>query len=94
MKKLVKQIFKIVLVTMLLAAAAFGGLLWTGIIWRSPAYYTVASQQEFVVPIMNMQAYDSLGNHPRPYIYQINAGKGSVYVLGIEHTKDIKKSAD
>lgn len=73
---------------LVLAAAAFALLLFTGIIWRSPKYYNVRQVQHFAVPIMDMAAYDTLGNHPRPYLYQLSKGNGSVYILGIEHTKN------
>lgn len=83
-----KKAIKITLSALVLAAAAFALLLFTGIIWRSPKFYGVKQEKHFAVPIMDMAAYDTLGNHPRPYIYKISKGKGAVYILGIEHTMD------
>lgn len=66
-------------------------LLYLGVIWRSPAYYKVQKEINPVYPIMDMVAYDTLGqNHPQPYIYQLSNGSGSVFVAGIRHTKDPK----
>ncbi|HEX8561382.1 MAG TPA: hypothetical protein VF676_00255 [Flavobacterium sp.] len=70
------------------AIAGFITLLYCGIIWRSPAYYTLGQHHSFAVPIMDMAAYDTLGNHPRPYIFEVGHGDGIAYILGIEHTKD------
>lgn len=83
-----KKAIKITLATLLLAVAAFALLLWTGIIWRSPKFYAVKAEKQFAIPIMDMAAYDTLGDHPRPYIYKLTKGNGAVYILGIEHTKD------
>ena len=88
MKNFLLRAIKILGISLLVFIAIFGLLLWTGIIWRSPAYYNVAATKDFAVPIMDMKAYDSAGDHSRPYIYQLSSGKGSVYVLGIEHTKN------
>ncbi len=85
------RIFKILTGTLLVVSLLLAILIFTGIIWRSPGYYKVSGIQSFEVPIMNMNTYDSFANHRRPYIYQVStANKGSVYVLGIEHTKDSK----
>lgn len=83
-----KNILKTLTVIVILFAA-FALLLFTGIIWRSPKFYNVKEEKQFAVPIMTMEAYDTLGGeHVRPYIYKITKGKGAVYILGIEHTKD------
>lgn len=62
-------------------------LLYTGIIWRSPDYLSLASARDFKKPVMSMEEY-SRRNHERPYIYRLGNGSGEVYVLGIDHTKD------
>ena len=64
-------------------------LLFTGIIWRSPSRYNCSRSYSFVTPVMSMSAYgDLLKDHERPYIFSCKKGKGSVTVLGIEHTVD------
>lgn len=63
-------------------------LFLTGLIWRSPGYYSVAKQREFQQPVMSMQEYGESGGHVRPYIYRLGSDRGEVYVLGIDHTKD------
>lgn len=83
-----KRILTAAGVLILAVTAAFAGLMYLGIIWRSPQFYSVKQEKQFAVPIMDMAAYDTLGNHRRPYLYEIKKGKGAVYVLGIEHTKD------
>ncbi|MFT3793186.1 hypothetical protein [Flavobacterium sp.] len=83
-----KKAIKIGFAAIGLLTGTFVLLLYSGIIWRSPKFYPVKTEKDFSVPIMDMAAYDTLGNHPRPYIYQISKGAGAVYVLGIEHTKD------
>ncbi|NUY80943.1 hypothetical protein HUK80_08565 [Flavobacterium sp. MAH-1] len=84
-----KKILKAAGLGLLALSATFGVLLATGIIWRSPKFYSVKKEKSFAVPIMDMEAYDTLGGeHARPYVYQITSGKGSVCILGIEHTKD------
>lgn len=88
--KTIKRITGILLLVLLVAVGSFGALLWSGIIWRSPAYYEPATRRVLEVPIMDMKAYDSLGDHARPYIYQVQGKGGSVYILGIEHTRDPK----
>ncbi|MBD3582418.1 hypothetical protein [Flavobacterium selenitireducens] len=84
-----KRVFKALGLGVLALAATFGLLLATGIIWRSPKFYDVKQVKDFAVPIMDMAAYDTLGgDHARPYCYEIKTRKGSVCVLGIEHTKN------
>lgn len=60
----------------------------TGVIWHSPDRYTTSTEVEFTTPIMSMHQYDTVGNHPRPYMYTLSSGKGSVTIAGIGHTKD------
>lgn len=83
-----KKFLVIIGICLLIIASAFVILLFTGIIWRSPAYYTVDEMKTFTVPVMDMKAYDSVEAHRQPYIYRINSGKGVVCVVGIQHTKD------
>lgn len=63
-------------------------LFFTGVIWRSPGYYSVKAQREFRQPVMSMEDYSRSGEHMRPYIYRLGNGEGEVYVLGIDHTMD------
>ena len=83
-----KKFVVIIGICLLIIAAGFTLLLLTGVIWRSPAYYKVEEIKTFAVPVMDMQAYDSVGNHRQPYIYRIHNGDGLVCVMGIEHTRD------
>ena len=77
----------------ILISAVLLTLFYTGTIWRSPKFYEVKEMVSFNVPIMDMAAYDTLGHHSRPYIYKIeSSGGGSVYVLGIGHTKNPEDS--
>ncbi len=75
-------------VTVGIFAAGFITLLYFGIMWRSPEFYSVKTTRNFKIPIMDMAAYDTLGNHPRPYIFEVGSGNGVAYILGIEHTKE------
>ncbi|HEX9981052.1 MAG TPA: hypothetical protein VGB50_10870 [Flavobacterium sp.] len=84
-----RKSLKIAVLTFAVLSATFFALLSLGIIWRSPKFYTVKEEKLFKVPIMDMRAYDTLGDHVRPYLYEIRKGRGAVYVIGIEHTKDI-----
>lgn len=86
--KVILKVFKYSLIVILAFIALFFLLLVTGLIWKSPPYFEISTKDEFVVPIMDMGAYDTLGYHARPYIYKVSGSNGSVYVLGIEHTQD------
>ncbi len=83
-----KKFLVIIGICLLLIAGAFAFLLFTGVIWRSPAYYKVDEMKNFTVPVMDMKAYDTVGTHRQPYIYRINYGKAVVCVMGIQHTRD------
>lgn len=61
-------------------------LMWTGVIWKSPSYYTVAEIRDLEKPVISMKDYPELSNHKRPYIYHLKGSTGEVYVLGIDHT--------
>lgn len=63
-------------------------LFFTGVIWRSPGYYSVKTNREFKQPVMSMEEYSRTGGHVRPYIFRMGNDRGEVYVLGIDHTKD------
>ena len=63
-------------------------LFFTGVIWRSPAYYSLKTQRNIEQPVMSMEEYGRSGGHVRPYIYRLKGDKGEVYVLGIDHTVD------
>ena len=86
--KLLKKALKIIGLSILGIIGVFLALLFTGIIWRSPGYYSVAEQRDFEHPVMSMEEYSRQIDHVRPYIYKIRNGRGEVYVLGIDHTKD------
>lgn len=86
--KLLKKALKIIGFAILGIIGLFLALLFTGIIWRSPGYYSVAEQRDFEHPVMSMEEYSRQIDHVRPYIYKIRNGRGEVYVLGIDHTKD------
>lgn len=86
--KLLKKALKIIGLAILGIIGVFLALLFTGIIWRSPGYYSVAQQRDFEHPVMSMEEYSRQIDHVRPYIYKIRNGRGEVYVLGIDHTKD------
>lgn len=83
-----KKTLKIVGVALLGFIGIFLLLLFTGVIWRSPGYYSAKSQRELRQPVMSMEDYSRSGGHVRPYIYRLGNEKGEVYVLGIDHTKD------
>lgn len=83
-----KKGLKILGLALLGVLGVFLLLLFTGVIWRSPNYYAIASQREFAPPVMTMEEYSRSAGHVRPYIYRLGNGKGEVYVLGIDHTKD------
>ena len=83
-----KQIIRLAGLTILLVIAGFFVLLWTGTIWRSPQYMGAERTYDFSTPVISMSQYDSLADHPRPYLYQLKNGRGEIYVMGIDHTKD------
>lgn len=67
----------------------FGVLLFTGVFWRSPAYY--ADPPSFVLekPIMTMEEYGTIAEtHPRPFIVHHEKRKSGVLIFGAEHTRD------
>lgn len=88
MSRFFKQILKIAGLTILGLIGVFFILLFTGVIWRSPGYYATAAVREFNHPVMSMEEYSESVGHVRPYIYKLGNGRGEVYVLGIDHTKD------
>ncbi len=61
------------------------------VLWVLAPYYEVESFVDLEVPIMDMNAYDSIINtHRRPYIYNLKTQEGGeVFVVGINHTKDV-----
>lgn len=82
-------IFFLILLTILISLIILlVGAFYFDIFWRSPAYYPLKSRQFLKTPIMDMKTYSEQSGHRRPYIYQLKGLKGSVYVIGIEHTKD------
>lgn len=84
-----KKILLITIATIVSIALLFVLLLLTGIIWRSPSFYTTVRSYHFQKPVMNMEEYMNLPeDHERPYLYSLKKGKGSVTVLGIAHTKN------
>jgi hypothetical protein len=83
MKKLLKVLLYISIV--LIAAAAFL-FFFT---WRSPEYYTESEGCEIKVQPMTMDEYGTvLETHARPFIININTGKGALYFYGSSHSKD------
>ena len=83
-----KKVLKILGFILLGVVGIFLLLLFTGLIWRSPGYFSVAAVKDFEQPVMSMEEYSRQGDHVRPYIYRLKNGKAEVYVLGIDHTKD------
>jgi hypothetical protein len=83
------KILKVVVGVIVSLVAVFFLLIYTGIIWRSPQYYIVNKIVEPKVPIMSMDDYFKVEEHRRPYIFKIEKGNGSVYVLGIQHKKQV-----
>jgi hypothetical protein len=43
------------------------------------------------VPIMTMEQYDSIEDHPRPYVFEVStaSGGGALLFFGSTHTKDV-----
>ncbi len=76
-----KKILKVIGLSLILAVVGFFILLFSGVIWRSPKYFTDSVVLGTSLPKMDMAAYDTLGHHSRPYIYKIENANGSVYVL-------------
>lgn len=85
---MVKKAFITLSAAMVGFTSIFLGLLFSGVIWRSPGYYKVQNHTQFSVPVMDMETYGKVGYHRRPYIFQIQNESGSVIVLGIDHTKN------
>lgn len=83
-----KKTLKVIGFSFLAIVGIFLLLLFTGIIWRSPGYYSVAVVKDFEQPVMSMEEYSRQINHVRPYIYRLKNDQAEVYVLGIDHTKD------
>ncbi len=86
MKRSVAKGLKFTLISLLLIGGVFALFMGTGVIWKSPPYYTVAKIRDFEKPIISMKDYTELSGHERPYIYHLKGSKGEVYVLGIDHT--------
>lgn len=62
------------------------------VIWTSPSQYRVTNPEFIGVPVMDMDAYDTISEtHRRPYWYTVESesSKGKVFVVGVDHTKDI-----
>lgn len=86
-----KRIGFILIIPAAFALAVFL-LLRLSVIWTSPPYYEPSRTYQWSSPILSDEAYGTIvGEHPRPYIYQLGGKKkGEVYILGIEHSKDPK----
>lgn len=89
MTKKLKKILKIAGFSLLWLITVFIILMLTGVIWKSPAYFKVGESKEFEKPVMSMQEYAIAGKHVRPYVYHLKGEKGAVYVVGIDHTKEV-----
>lgn len=85
-----KKILKIIAYSALIIVVSFFTLLYTGIIWRSPGYYAINEERKSDVPIMTMEEFSKSEGYDRPYIFRLKKGKGEVYVLGIDHTRNKK----
>lgn len=94
MKKLIMKILKVFFVTLVILVTTFILLIYAGVIWRSPKFYSVNNTVQPKVPIMSMDEYFKSVEHRRPYIYKLEKGKGSVYVLGIQHKKQYDHQID
>lgn len=88
MKKIFFKVLKTLGFIIIISILSFVILLFTGVIWRSPAYYAVNTEKDFEVPVMSMEEFSQSEDYQRPYIYHLKKGQGEVYVLGIDHTKD------
>ena len=88
MSSILNRSFKIIGLALLGIIGVFVLLFFTGVIWKSPGYYSITKQRTLAQPVMSMEDYSMSGGHLRPYIYRLKNGRGEVYVLGIDHTTD------
>jgi len=58
------------------------------VIWRSPPFYSPEYEATLSTPIICMDAYGDLSGHVRPYMYEVQAGEGQIFIAGLDHTRD------
>jgi hypothetical protein len=90
--RMIRETIKYFVSVLFVLVTIFLLLMFFGVIWRSPSYYTLSKNYFFSVPIMGMEDYLAMPEHRRPYIYQLKKGNGAVCIIGAEH-KPLDKEA-